>query len=78
MFNHSNAFNLALEVTDVVMQMDSDSDKDNDRIWGGSRPGRRPNKNCDFAGAAAKLKTDYFNGEQSTYNKVNLSYVFAC
>jgi hypothetical protein len=37
--------------------------------WGGSHPGKSPNKDRDFAGAYDRLITDYFSGEDSVYDE---------
>ena len=41
-------------------------------VWGGSLPGKAPNKNRDFMGAHAKLVEHYFSGTESLYNEDRL------
>jgi hypothetical protein len=44
--------------------------------WGGSRPGKAPNKNRDFMGAQKKLVEHYFSGEESLYNEIDFERRF--
>jgi hypothetical protein len=37
--------------------------------WGGSQPGKAPNKQRDFEAAYQKLKRQYFNGTDSVYDE---------
>lgn len=45
-------------------------------VWGGSRPGRAPNKDRNFHNAFLKLKKDYFSGNNSTYNEDDFAVRF--
>jgi hypothetical protein len=58
------------EVIEVLLEeyLDS-SDDDDSRHWGGSPPGKAPNKDRDFAGAYKQLVKDYFSGEGSVYDE---------
>ena len=62
-----------MELDDFVLRMlvDSSPDEDGPPQWGGSRPGRAPNKACNFAAATAKLQNDDFNGENSVYSEAD-------
>ena len=40
-------------------------------MWGGSRPGRSPNKDLDFEGAYRRIVADYFNGTDSVYDETD-------
>ena len=56
----------------VVMELLSSSEEEKEEEenkWGGSRKGRTPNKERDFAEAYARLVKDYFNGSASVYNE---------
>ena len=56
--------------------LDSSSDEEEPKQWGGSREGRTPNKNRDFIGAAAQLDRDYFNGPESTHSEADFERRF--
>jgi hypothetical protein len=47
------------------------SDAEETPVWGGSSPGKTPNKSRDFSGAHKKLVEQYFSGEASIYNEVD-------
>jgi hypothetical protein len=47
------------------------SDAEETPVWGGSSPGKAPNKSRDFSGAHKKLVEQYFSGEASIYNEVD-------
>ena len=52
------------------MLLDSSSeDEEEEKVWGGSRPGRAKNKNRDFLGAHQRFMTNYFSGNDSKYNE---------
>ena len=54
----------------LIEELASSSDEEEDkRPWGGSKKGKAPNKNRDFASAYAKLVKDYFNGADSIYDE---------
>jgi hypothetical protein len=56
----------------MATEDDSEEDEDDENIrppWGGSAPGRRPNKNRDFAGADLLIRQHYFSGDASTYDE---------
>jgi hypothetical protein len=42
-----------------------DSDEEIEPKWGGSRPGKAPNKKRDFKGAYETVMKHYFNGDAS-------------
>jgi hypothetical protein len=54
----------------------SEEGEETPAVWGGSRPGKAPNKNRDFMGAHAKLVEHYFSGEESLYNETNFEQRF--
>jgi len=58
------------------MLIDSSSDEEDPPKWGGSRPGKAPNKSRDFARARAILYKQYFSGEDSIYNEVDFERRF--
>ena len=47
------------------------SDVEGTPVWGGSSPGKAPNKSRDFSGAHKKVIEQYFSGEASIYNEVD-------
>ena len=56
---------LALDIVDS----DDTSSSDEGPRWGGSAPGRRPNKPRDFEAAYQQLRRHYFSGQQSLYDE---------
>ena len=58
----------AVEVVAAMMAADS-SDEDEPGPWGGSHPGKLPNKNRNFAVAYDCLVRDYFSGMDSVYDE---------
>ena len=47
----------------AIEQEDEDEDEmEMESSWGGSKPGKSPNKPRDFQGAYEKVVRDYFNG----------------
>jgi hypothetical protein len=44
-------------------------EEDIEKKWGGSRPGKAPNKDRDFQGAADRLIKHYFSGDSSVYDE---------
>jgi hypothetical protein len=55
-----------------TMEEDEEDESDPEETrpaWGGSKPGKSPNKNRDFIGAHKKLVEHYFSGESSLYNE---------
>jgi hypothetical protein len=53
----------------LLEQVNDDSDDDEARAWGGSLPGKAPNKARDFQGAYARLVQNYFSGVHSKYDE---------
>jgi hypothetical protein len=51
-----------------VLEESSDEDEQ-ERTWGGSRPGKAPNKNRDFVRAYERLVSQYFQGVESIYDE---------
>ena len=51
-------------IINILSQSTNDS-----MIWGGSRPGKSPNKERDFELAYERITKDYFSGDDSTYNE---------
>ena len=52
--------------------IDEESESEqNEPVWGGSRPGRSPNKDRDFEGAHHRIVADYFNGTDSVYDETD-------
>jgi hypothetical protein len=68
---------LGVMLAAVAMAEVNDSD-DEEEIpkWGGSLPGKAPNKNRDFKGAHDRLVKQYFKGLQSTYTEVDFERRF--
>ena len=67
------------EVAIAVVQwlIDDMFESDNeDSKWGGSRPGKAPNKKRDFEGAYNRLVRQYFSGAQSTYDETDFERRF--
>ncbi len=54
----------------------SNEDEEEQKQWGGSRKGRAPNKERDFAGAYAKLVKDYFSGPNSVHDEADFERRF--
>lgn len=48
----------------------------NAKTWGGSRPGKAPNKDRNFIAAYEQLIKDYFSGSESVYSEVNFKTRF--
>ena len=44
----------------------------NNNSWGGSKPGKSPNKQRDFEGQYARLVQQYFSGDNSVYNETKM------
>lgn len=61
---------LSLLLAEGVMEDDLE------KYWGGSRPGKAPNKHRDFEGAANRLIRHYFSGDNSTYSEVDFKRRF--
>ena len=57
------------EILQILIDELMDSDSDEEVQWGGSRKGKAPNKNRDFAKAYADLVADYFSGQDSVYDE---------
>jgi hypothetical protein len=65
---------------------EDDDDEDDDEAnvdghgepgqWGGSRPGRAPNKDRNFARADKLLREYYFSGEASLYDEIDFERRF--
>jgi hypothetical protein len=54
----------------AIEQEDEDEDEmEMESSWGGSKPGKSPNKPRDFQGAYEKVVRDYFNGRDSLYDE---------
>lgn len=64
-----------IEVVLLGALLDDSSDED-ESTWGGSRPGKSPNKERDFAGAYEQLTRDYFSGEESIYDEQDFNRRF--
>jgi len=61
----------------LVDLMGSDlEDEEEEKVWGGSHPGKVPNKQQDFWGAHDCLITNYFSGPQSKYDKKDFEIQF--
>jgi hypothetical protein len=62
----------------LVLELLSSSEEEDeeDRQWGGSKPGRAPSKQWDFAGACAKVVNDCFNGVASVHSEENFERRF--
>ena len=61
---------MGLIAEDVDDESESDHD-DRQRKWGGSYPGRAPNKPRDFLGGYERVVKDYFSGEDSVYDEID-------
>ena len=51
----------------VLLDSSSDEDEEGIRPWGGSKPGKAPNKKRDFHGAYERVVRNYFNGRESKF-----------
>ena len=68
-----------MELDDAAFAMlleSSTDDEEEPRQWGGSEPGRAPNKERDFHGAYEQVTRNYFNSRQSKYNEVDFERRF--
>ena len=64
-------------IIEVVLEELMDSSADDDSYhWGGSQPGKSPNKDRDFAGAHEQLTKDYFSGQNSVYDDQDFNHHF--
>jgi hypothetical protein len=64
--------NLILQLAMFLEEEDEEGEEDeanDDRQWGGSRPGKAPNKNRNFSQADRILREHYFSGEASIYDE---------
>ena len=64
------------DALEVLMQDLLSSSDEEEASFGGSRVGKAPNKNRDFAGAYNKLVKDYFSGVESVYDEVDFERRF--
>ena len=60
-----------------IFDDDETSDEDTG-TWGGSKPGKAPNKNRDFWGAYKRLIEYYFSGTDSLYDEGDFERRFRC
>jgi hypothetical protein len=60
----------------MTVDDDTSEEEDDKPKWGGSRPGKAPNKNRDFKAAHANLKKHYFNGVDSVYDETDFERRF--
>ena len=64
----------------LIQMMEDEEDlslnNNNKQKWGGSRPGKAPNKERDFDMAYNKLVKDYFSGDESVYSEVDFETRF--
>ena len=69
-----------MDIDDLVSNiiLDSSSDEEENRQWGGSREGRAPNKERDFIAANERVVKNYFNGRQSKYDEKDFERRFRC
>ena len=58
-----------MEVEDDSSEDEADDSLKSAKSWGGSVPGKRANKERDFAGADALIRRHYFSGDESTYDE---------
>ena len=58
----------AVQAIPTIIQVCTKSMKESKR-WGGSIPGKSPNKERNFEAAYEMIMSDYFSGEDSTYNE---------
>ena len=68
-----------LDLMGIASSIEEDgemSEAEETPVWGGSRPGKAPNKNRDFVGAHKKLAEHYFSGEESVYNEIDFERRF--
>ena len=74
-----NIIEQEMEMDDLLLTMAVDSSSDEeDEGRKGSREGKAPNKDRDFAGANARVIKHYFNGRESTYNEKDFERRFRC
>ena len=57
------------EVIEVVLDELASLSDEEATPWGGSPPGKSPNKERDFAGAYVQLMKDYFSGMDSVFDE---------
>ena len=69
-----------MDIDDLVSNiiLDSSSDEEENRQWGGSREGRAPNKERDFIAANERVVKNYINGRQSKYDEKDFERRFRC
>lgn len=70
-----------LDLMDIAASVEEDAEISEGEetpaaVWGGSLPGKAPNKNRDFMGAHAKLVEHYFSGTESLYNETDFERRF--
>ena len=56
---------------------EEEEEEEEQRKWGGSRPGKAPNKNRDFEKAHATVVKHYFSGTQSLYDETDFERRFS-
>jgi hypothetical protein len=84
MEDHDDESDVAVSIIDLlgaastaaVHNNESSSDDEEVVRWGGSKPGKAPNKNRDFVGAYQKLIEHYFSGQESVYNETDFERRF--
>jgi hypothetical protein len=67
---------IGLATGDLNNDSTSSPDEEEVLLWGGSRPGKAPNKNRDFVGAHKTLVKHYFSGEGSVFNEIDFERRF--
>jgi hypothetical protein len=67
---------LAVAAMTAVNEQNAIAREENVPKWGGSRPGKSPNKKRDFKGAHENLVKHYFSGTDSVYNEVDFERRF--
>lgn len=60
----------------TVVEGDASDDEEYIPKWGGSVPGKTPNKNRDFKGAHERLVSHYFSGPESLYDETDFERRF--
>jgi hypothetical protein len=63
-------------VATVEEVLESSDEDEEETQWGGSRPGKAPNKMRDFERAYQRLLSQYFNGVESIYDEGNFERRF--
>ena len=67
---------IVMELLSLLEEEEEEEEDEDENKWGGSRKGRSPNKERDFAEAYARLVKDYFNGSASVYNEIDFERRF--